>query len=127
MSPYLLVSNSQIGKGWRGGWKAEPASDWLCRYAKVLEEMQNDEHLAKFEDLLEAAVDLEKIPDEYLIAPTYDPGLEASFLHLPALTLVCKEANVHVFALKALAGESSLKRTEYKELSSQFDIFNLTL
>jgi len=46
------------------------------RYSAVLEEMHNDEHLAKFEDLLEAAVDLEKIPDEYLIAPTYDSGLE---------------------------------------------------
>jgi hypothetical protein len=48
----------------------------LCRYSAVLDEMHNEEHLAKFEDLLEAAVDLEKIPDEYLIAPTYDSGLE---------------------------------------------------
>jgi len=57
-----------------------------CRYSAVLEEMHNDEHLAKFEDLLEAAVDLEKIPDEYLIAPTYDSGLEASPAFATALT-----------------------------------------
>ena len=47
-----------------------------CRYADVLENMHNEEHLSKYEDLLEAAIDLDRIPDEYLIAPTYDSGLE---------------------------------------------------
>ncbi len=35
------------------------------------------EHLAKFEELLEAAVDLERIPDEYLICASYDADLQA--------------------------------------------------
>ena len=30
----------------------------------------------KFEELLEAAVDLDKIPDEYLICASYDSGLQ---------------------------------------------------
>ena len=38
--------------------------------------MHDEEHLSKYEDLLEAAIDLDRIPDEYLIAPTYDSGLE---------------------------------------------------
>lgn len=38
--------------------------------------MHDGEHLSKYEDLLEAAIDLDRIPDEYLIAPTYDSGLE---------------------------------------------------
>ena len=48
----------------------------FCRYADVLESMHDEEHLSKYEDLLEAAIDLDRIPDEYLIAPTYDSGLE---------------------------------------------------
>ena len=35
------------------------------------------EHLAKFEELLEAAVDLDRIPDEYLICASYDADLQA--------------------------------------------------
>ena len=37
------------------------------------------EHLTKFEDLLEAAIDLDRIPDEYLICASYDSGLEACY------------------------------------------------
>ena len=47
-----------------------------CRYADILDGMHDEEHLSKYEDLLEAAIDLDRIPDEYLIAPTYDSGLE---------------------------------------------------
>jgi len=35
--------------------------------------------LVKFEELLEAAVDLDKIPDEYLICASYDSGLQVCF------------------------------------------------
>ena len=37
------------------------------RYADVLVEFHDDGHLVKFEELLEAAVDLDKLPDVYLI------------------------------------------------------------
>lgn len=47
----------------------------LCRYVRPLEEAHDGEHLALFEELLEAAVDLDRIPDEYLIAASYDPEL----------------------------------------------------
>lgn len=50
---------------------------WLCgRYADVLAEYHDEDHLVKFEELLEAAVDLDKIPDEYLICASYDAGLQ---------------------------------------------------
>ena len=42
----------------------------------MFESLHDEEHLSKYEDLLEAAIDLDRIPDEYLIAPTYDSGLE---------------------------------------------------
>ena len=48
-----------------------------CRFAAALSEYHDAEHLTKFEELLEAAVDLDKIPDEYLICSTYDAGLQA--------------------------------------------------
>ena len=48
-----------------------------CRFAAALSECHDAEHLTKFEELLEAAVDLDKIPDEYLICSTYDAGLQA--------------------------------------------------
>ena len=42
----------------------------------MLAEYHDDDHLVKFEELLEAAVDLDKIPDEYLICASYDAGLQ---------------------------------------------------
>ena len=42
----------------------------------MLAEYHDDDHLVKFEELLEAAVDLDKIPDEYLICASYDSGLQ---------------------------------------------------
>ena len=47
-----------------------------CRYADRLAGAHDAEHLGKFEELLEAAIDLDRIPDEYLIAATYDPQLQ---------------------------------------------------
>ena len=58
-----------------------------CRYADVLESMHDEEHLSKYEDLLEAAIDLDRIPDEYLIAPTYDSGLEVLCMSHPSTIL----------------------------------------
>ncbi|KAH7624522.1 hypothetical protein Ndes2526B_g00726 [Nannochloris sp. 'desiccata'] len=46
------------------------------RFATPLAEAHDADHLTKFEELLEAAVDLDRIPDEYLIAASYDEGLE---------------------------------------------------
>lgn len=50
------------------------------RYADKLAAAHDDEHLAKFEELLEAAIDLDRIPDEYLICASYDSDLQVSFL-----------------------------------------------
>lgn len=47
-----------------------------AKFVRPLEEAHDPDHLGKFEELLEAAVDLDRIPDEYLIAATYDEGLE---------------------------------------------------
>lgn len=48
----------------------------------MLAKAHDGEHLSKFEDLLEAAIDLDRIPDEYLISASYDPGLQASTMLL---------------------------------------------
>lgn len=62
-----------------------PTASSLCRafshcgrrYADRLAGAHDAEHLGKFEELLEAAIDLDRIPDEYLIAASYDPQLQA--------------------------------------------------
>ena len=59
-----------------------------CRYANKLAEYHNDDHLVKFEELLEAAVDLDKIPDEYLICASYDSGLQVCFYGYCVLSLL---------------------------------------
>ena len=46
------------------------------RFAEPLARAHDGDHLAKFEALLEAAVDLERIPEEYLIAPDYSEPLQ---------------------------------------------------
>ena len=48
----------------------------LCRYAEVLREAHDAEHLTKFEELLEAAMDLDRIPDEYLVCASYNDDLQ---------------------------------------------------
>ena len=45
-------------------------------FADPLAAAHDAEHLSKFEDLIEAALDLDKVPDEYLISSTYDEQLE---------------------------------------------------
>lgn len=44
----------------------------MFRFATPLAEAHDEEHLSKFEELLEAAIDLDRVPDEYLIAANYD-------------------------------------------------------
>lgn len=56
---------------------AERSSCYHRRYADRLAGAHDAEHLGKFEELLEAAIDLDRIPDEYLIAASYDPQLQA--------------------------------------------------
>lgn len=54
-----------------------PGSDLLIsKFCDPLKKAHDGDHLLKFEELLEAAVDLDRVPDEYLIASSYDPGLE---------------------------------------------------
>ncbi|KAI8110889.1 hypothetical protein M9434_004463 [Picochlorum sp. BPE23] len=45
------------------------------KFVQPLARAHDANHLAKFEDLIEAAIDLDRIPDEYLISPTYDEEL----------------------------------------------------
>jgi len=44
-------------------------------YTDKLARLHDAEHLGRFESLLEAAVDLNKIPDEYIICASYDQEL----------------------------------------------------
>lgn len=46
------------------------------RYAEPLAQAHDAEHLTKFEELLEAAIDLERIPEEYLISADYSAPLQ---------------------------------------------------
>lgn len=48
----------------------------VSRFASPLTQAHDAEHLTKFEELLEAAVDLDRIPEEYLIVASYSPELE---------------------------------------------------
>lgn len=48
------------------------------RYCAPLAEAHDQDHLCKFEELVEAAVDLDRVPDEYLIAPAYREDLQVS-------------------------------------------------
>jgi DNA mismatch repair protein MSH2 len=45
------------------------------KYADQFKKFNDENHLGRFEALLEAAVDLAKIPDEYVICASYDAGL----------------------------------------------------
>eukprot|EP00775_Hariotina_reticulata_P005551 gene5551-5787_t len=55
-----------------------PAAELLVsRYAAPLAQHHDDEHLTKFELLLEASIDLEAVPQEYLISAQYDARLQA--------------------------------------------------
>jgi DNA mismatch repair protein MSH2 len=47
------------------------------KYAVTLQKLHDAEHLGRFESLLESAVDLAKIPDEYVICAAYDAELGA--------------------------------------------------
>jgi len=48
----------------------------VSRYAGPLSEHHDDAHLTKFELLLEASLDLEAVPHEYLISAAYDSRLQ---------------------------------------------------
>lgn len=64
-----------------------PARDMLeARYAAPLATAHDEQHLTKFEELLEAAVDLERIPDEYLIG---ERQCGAACCFLAMLAAVC--------------------------------------
>jgi DNA mismatch repair protein MSH2 len=44
-------------------------------YGNLLISAHDADHLGKFESLLEASIDLDRIPEEYMISATYDPTL----------------------------------------------------
>lgn len=48
----------------------------VSRYATPLAEHHDESHLTKFELLLEASLDLEAVPQEYLISAAYDSRLQ---------------------------------------------------
>lgn len=55
-----------------------PAAELLVsRYAAPLAEQHDEAHLTKFELLLEASLDLEAVPQEYLVSAAYDSRLQA--------------------------------------------------
>ncbi|WIA29725.1 hypothetical protein OEZ86_012205 [Tetradesmus obliquus] len=55
-----------------------PAAELLIsRYAAPLAEQHDEAHLTKFELLLEASLDLEAVPQEYLVSAAYDSRLQA--------------------------------------------------
>jgi DNA mismatch repair protein MSH2 len=47
-----------------------------ARYSDELIKLSDNNHLGKFEALVEAAIDMNRIPDEYVIGATYDIELE---------------------------------------------------
>jgi DNA mismatch repair protein MSH2 len=47
----------------------------LDHFVDSLAQAHSPDRLAKFEELIEAAIDLDRIPDEYLISPAYDAEL----------------------------------------------------
>jgi hypothetical protein len=53
----------------------------VSRYAAPLAENHDESHLTKFELLLEASLDLEAVPQEYLISAAYDSRLQVGRLH----------------------------------------------
>lgn len=50
----------------------------VCRYVQKLELYHDEDHLDKFEKLIETAIDSSKLPDEYFISPAYDPQLQVN-------------------------------------------------
>ena len=48
-----------------------------CRFGAPLEDAHHEDRLTKFETLIEAAIDLDRIPDDYMICASYDANLEA--------------------------------------------------
>ena len=53
------------------------------RFGAPLENAHHEDRLSKFETLIEAAIDLDRIPDDYMICASYDANLEArACLHI---------------------------------------------
>lgn len=48
----------------------------MSRFADPLATAHNADHLTKYEMLLEASLDLDRVPEEYIISAAYDPRLK---------------------------------------------------
>jgi hypothetical protein len=60
-----------------GGWGAGDVAELLQeRFVKELADAHTEETLVKFEQLMENAVDLEAVPEEYLIDAGYSADLQ---------------------------------------------------
>ena len=46
------------------------------RFGAPLQDAHHEDRLTKFETLIEAAIDLDRIPDDYMICASYDANLE---------------------------------------------------
>ena len=66
----LAVLAEQLGRH-----EGEHAAALMSQFGTPLSDAHGPDHLAKFEGLVETAVDLDKIPDEYVIIASYDPQL----------------------------------------------------
>ena len=73
--------------------------------AEALAEAHDEEHLGKFEALLENAVDLNRIPDEYMICAHYDKGLGELQAEKDATDSTIKQVHADAAAYLGLAQE----------------------
>lgn len=104
------------------------ASDVLldAKFTEKLEVLHNEEHLSKFEGLVEASVDLEKIPDQYQINPSYSEELaelaeEQAGIEENILGLLEQAAND-----LGLAVDKTIKLDWYRASNSRTRCFRIT-
>ena len=74
-------TNASDEEGQAGGYRGEGAAPTaaaeliITRFCEPLERAHDAEHLGKFEALIEAAVDLDKVPEDFLISASYSDEL----------------------------------------------------
>jgi len=71
-----VLEEAVVRAGGPGGGVGRKAALVREKFVAPLREAADGEHLGKFQDLVEAAVDFERIPEEYLINPEYDDALK---------------------------------------------------
>jgi len=84
------------------------------RFADRLARAHDADHLEKFEALLEAAVDLDKVPDEYVICPRYSPELEELAGEKAGVEADIQEAAEHAAGALGLQLDKTIKLEWHK-------------